>query len=186
MDALATSERADGDGDASAPPEPTARSTRRLLFQVLGVWAVIVVAVLGLAWAFIGTGEVAGTSMEPTLLDGDTLVVATRSTPEVDDIVTAEVFDRRGKRSIVKRVIGVAGDELSYRSCRLVRNGVVVAEPYVHPDSSVGRCGEGFGPIVVPAGTVWLMGDNRAHSTDSRVHGPFDLDQVDGVMLFTI
>jgi len=184
MDALATSECVEV--DTNDAPAPTGRSPRRLVLQILGAWAVIVVVVLAAAWAFIGTGEVAGPSMEPTLFDGDTLVVATRSTPEVGDIVTAEVSDSRGDRSVVKRVIGVAGDEVSYADCQLVRNGQPIDEPFVHPDANLGSCGDGFSITVVPEGTVWLMGDNRARSSDSRVHGAFDLDQVIGVLLFTL
>jgi len=184
MDALATSERVEA--DTGGAPAPTRRSRRRLVVQILGAWAAIVVVVLVAAWVFIGTGEVSGPSMEPTLFDGDTLVVAMRSTPEVGDIVTADVSDGRGERSVVKRVIGVAGDELSYDDCQLVRNGRPIDEPFVHPDVTLGSCGDGFGTTVVPEGTVWLMGDNRARSSDSRVHGPFDLDQINGVLLFTL
>ncbi|MEM1332740.1 MAG: signal peptidase I [Actinomycetota bacterium] len=163
------------------------RSRGRLVRDVLVVWSVVAVIVLAVASRLLGTGEVAGTSMNPTLAPGDTLVTSTRSTPDIDDIVTANIDSPTGvTRSVVKRVVGVAGDVVSYVGCTLIRNGVEVDEPFVHPDTLFGSCGPSFDDVRVPAGHVWLMGDNRDNSSDSRAYGAVPVDAVDGVVLFSL
>lgn len=177
---------ATSDTDAS-PTNESERSASRLIVRVLGIWSVIAIAVMGLAWATIMTAEVAGPSMEPTLVDGDTIIGNKLASPEVGDVVTARVSSgTAGGRPVVKRVIGEPGDLLEYVDCDLTRNGVSIDEPYVHPSSLTGLCGEGFGPLRVPDGHVWLMGDNRAVSSDSRSYGSVDADDIDSVLWFTL
>jgi signal peptidase I len=68
----------------------------------------------------------------------------------------------------VKRVVAIPGDQI--RCCspdgRVVLNGATLAEPYLAP----GATQSPFGPITVPASRLWLMGDNRNLSNDSRIH----------------
>ncbi len=77
----------------------------------------------------------------------------------------------------VKRVVGLAGDQLEIRDGQLIRNGRVVAEPYVS---------EGYmnaqPKLTVPPGKVWVLGDNRrlGSSLDSRAYGPVDIRDVAG------
>nr|WP_212763203.1 signal peptidase I [Gordonia araii] len=79
--------------------------------------------------------------------------------------------------SLVKRVIATGGQTVECRNDENVGvkvNGKPLTEPYIDraiqvPDS--GSCfGEDFGPVTVPAGNVWVMGDNRTNSADSRAH----------------
>ena len=119
-------------------------------------------------------------SMIPTLEIGDR-VLANKFTlhlwdPERGDIV---VFDsiEGGEDALIKRVVGVAGDEIRVQGGILFVNGEWQEEPYVNNESPDGGF---YGPTTVPEGHVFVMGDNRANSGDSRVFGPVPLDYVKG------
>jgi signal peptidase I len=81
------------------------------------------------------------------------------------------------ENDLVKRVIAVGGQTVQCRSnTGLTVNGARLKEPYLDPatmnaDPSVYPClGPEFGPVTVPQGRLWVMGDNRTHSADSRAH----------------
>jgi signal peptidase I len=101
--------------------------------------------------------------------------------PGRGDIV---VFDGRGsftrsgaEKDFVKRVIGVGGDTISCCDAqdRLLRNGEPLDEPYLLEESQ-----QPFAEVTVPDGQLWLMGDNRNASDDSRSHGTVPVDSVVG------
>jgi signal peptidase I len=79
---------------------------------------------------------------------------------------------------LVKRVIGVPGDRLEARAGQVVRSGVALAEPYLLPGCADNAAD--LEPVVVPDRTVYLLGDNRCHSLDSRSFGPVDQGLVEG------
>jgi signal peptidase I len=68
---------------------------------------------------------------------------------------------------LIKRVIGVGGDTVEGRNGRVFVNGTRLDEPYVYPGDS---SSEGNFSVTVPAGKLWMMGDHRAASADSRAH----------------
>jgi signal peptidase I len=82
-----------------------------------------------------------------------------------------------GPDDIVKRVIGLPGDTV--QCCdpqgRVVRNGKPLNEPYVYQNDH-----KAFGPIVVPKGQLWVMGDHRSDSSDSRYNGTVPIKSVVG------
>jgi signal peptidase I len=79
-------------------------------------------------------------------------------------------------RDFIKRVVGVPGDRIQCRGGRLYRNGQAVNEPYLDPETPTDGCS----PVTVPAGKLYVMGDNRTNSQDSRVFGPIDRKTVVG------
>jgi signal peptidase I len=80
--------------------------------------------------------------------------------PEQGEIV---VFKATEDRDFIKRVIGVAGDEVRVDQRGVYVNGSLLDEPYV-----LERARESYGPVIVPPDTIFVMGDNRNNSMDSR------------------
>lgn len=137
------------------------------------VVAAFVLASLGLTQTFC----VASTSMQPTLAPGDRVLLAPHvpDPPAIGDVV---VFWEPGTDQLsVKRVIGAAGDTVALEDGRLRRNGRMVEEPY----ADLGGAGSTyFGPVRVPEGTTFVMGDNRGVSVDSRSYGPVEQIRIVG------
>jgi signal peptidase I len=137
-------------------------------------------------------------SMIPTLLIGDHILVnkfvyGVRlpylgtsifpvGTPHRGDVVVF-VYPQDDEKDFIKRVVAVAGETVEVRDKRLYVNGEAVADPYAHFAETEGRTTaprDNFGPFAVPAGYVFVMGDNRDRSYDSRFWGPVALDNVKG------
>jgi signal peptidase I len=78
---------------------------------------------------------------------------------------------------LIKRVIGLPGETVEVRDCRVIVDGRFVEEPYLSRPWTR-TCT--FGPITVPEGQVFVMGDNRDDSEDGRVFGPIDEDLIVG------
>lgn len=118
-------------------------------------------------------------SMEPTLLTGDRIIVSKLSyyfhEPERGDVIVFK-YPLDPKRAFVKRVAALGGETVAVRDGRLYIDGVPVAEEYLSP----GVPGRDFGPLTVPEGSLFMLGDNRANSDDSRVWGNLDEDLVIG------
>jgi signal peptidase I len=77
---------------------------------------------------------------------------------------------------LVKRVVATGGETVQCKGTTMTVNGKPVTEPYLHPgDNSCSGMGD-FGPVTVPKGSVWVEGDHRSNSADSRYHrkGPGD------------
>ncbi len=76
----------------------------------------------------------------------------------------------------IKRVIGLPGETLEIRDNRVLIDDEVIDEPYLDPAVEMAD----FGPVTVPDGELFVMGDNRASSRDSRFFGPIPVDEVVG------
>lgn len=109
-------------------------------------------------------------SMEPTLQVNDRIITLKFSyyfgEPNRGDVVVFK-YPRDPKRVFVKRVIGVGGETVTLQDSTLYINGEPVPEPYLPPDLEFAD----FGPIEVPEGHLFVLGDNRNNSDDSRVWG---------------
>jgi len=146
-------------------------------------------------------------SMEPNLLVGDHLIVNKMAfAPTVSAVERAIMPSRpieRGDilvfkfpedpdRDFIKRVIGLPGDRLELRRKQIHINGKPIDEPYAHfvrPAASSGLPGSGdlteeYGPVTVPDGQFFMMGDNRDNSQDSRYWGFLPQSYVKGHALF--
>jgi signal peptidase I len=80
--------------------------------------------------------------------------------------------------TFIKRVVGVSGDRIGLRHGHVVRNGTLQDEPYTNPCGGGPECD--FPALTVPHGDVYLLGDNRGESLDSRFWGPVPTSWVIG------
>lgn len=109
---------------------------------------------------------VEGHSMEPTLEEHDRLIIQTLNyEPELGDIIIIKLPDAR---PLVKRVIAVEGQtiDIDFENGIVYRDGEVLDEPYIMEPTY--RSKDMIFPATVPEGCLFVMGDNRNHSTDSR------------------
>ena len=164
--------------DGAGAPRTRARGRARFVTAALAV-----LAATGVVRALVLVPvAVTGSSMEPTVHDGDLLVVLrpvdTAAELSRGDLVV--LHDPRGALA-VKRVVGLPGDRVAMLDARLTVDGVEVDEPFVDHASIDGTY---LGEVVVPAGTVYVMGDDRLRSVDSRQNGPVpERDLVGRVLL---
>jgi signal peptidase I len=160
----------------------TVRRRRTRLRTVAVVAVVVAVVVAGL---LLEPFTVRSSSMTPTLHTGDQ-ILAEKLTPRFGHLARGDlvVFPAPGTDALmVKRVVGLAGDRVGLADGRLVVNGHRRREAYVDLDSVDGVY---FGPVVVPPGSVFVMGDDRAGSVDSRDFGPVPQDRVLGRVLWRL
>lgn len=124
-------------------------------------------------FTFVGlVTRVSGASMEPTLHDGEVLLVWSLAyEPKAQDIViiTNPTPGRLEGQSIVKRIIAVAGDmvEVDYKNNQVLVNGVPLQENYLN-GVMIPVYNENAGIVEVPPDHVYVLGDNRNYSSDSR------------------
>lgn len=140
-------------------------------------------AVMIVSAFFFRHAEVRGSSMEKTLNDGDHLIISNfLYTPERGDIVVCSYYSSAFRDPIVKRVIGIAGDVIKIdESGNVIVNGTVLDEPYVYINSAYSGYTEG--EWTVPEGEVFVMGDHRNVSGDSRSFGTVKVDCILGKVL---
>ncbi|MFZ6004414.1 MAG: signal peptidase I [Actinomycetota bacterium] len=168
----------------SAPDQlPFAAPSRRLLRSVLRrlprprralmIALPLVLGLLAVRAFLFAPYSVSSTSMEPTLADGDRVLVNKvdyrASQPRRGDIVLIEAPPGWAiGDELVKRVVAVGGDTVEAADGHLRVNGVAPDESYL----PVGAGTADFDPIEVPDGYVFVLGDNRSESVDSRAFGP--------------
>jgi len=192
----------DQPADAPAPKSSRGRhaatqpSNSRWIVELVGVVVVAVAVALLLRTFVVATYSIPSGSMEPTLQIGDRIVVdklsyhlhgmgtgdiIVFSTPATENCAGPPVAD------LVKRVIGLPGETISLSGGRVNINGHVLPEPWLPPAT---RTETEPGPSVrpdslhhpyrIPAGDVYVMGDNRTFSCDSRYWGPLAESKIVG------
>jgi signal peptidase I len=147
-------------------------------------------------------------SMEPNLLIGDHLLVnkfvfaptlssAERTLLPMTDIRRGDIvvfkYPEDPERDFIKRVIGLSGETIELKDRQIRVNGRAIQEPYAHylprpagsggGEVTTGDVRERYGPVVVPAGSVFVMGDNRDNSQDSRYWGFLPKENIKGKAL---
>lgn len=177
----------DQDLAAVTPAAPAEQSVGRWLLET----AFLVLAAFVLAQgikAFVVQPFVVPTgSMRPTIMENDR-VLAEKITyrfvrkPQAGDVVVFD--DPLGQHpQLIKRVIAVAGQTVDVKDGKVVVDGVPLNEPYTHGKTTTP--GTVALPITIPEGSVWLMGDNRPNSGDSRFFGPRPVTTVRGKAFWT-
>ena len=181
---------------APKPPVAKAKSVVREYGEALAVALVLAVIIRSFV---VQAFKIPSGSMIPTLAIGDHILVnkfvyGVRipyfrneifpvTSPRRGDVVVF-IYPQDEEKDFIKRVVGVAGDVVEVRDKRLFVNGEPAADPYANLDSNEHERAiaprDNFGPFKVPDGKLFVMGDNRDHSYDSRFWGPVDLDKVKG------
>ncbi|NOX60768.1 MAG: signal peptidase I [Chloroflexi bacterium] len=122
--------------------------------------------------------QVLGVSMEPTLHGRERLIIEKVSyrfhPPRRGDIVVLS-DPRYGPEPLIKRVVGLPGEVIAIENGRVLINGQPYDEPYLN-----GVMRADFPATVVPEGHVFVMGDNRNNSNDSRSFGPAPISNIIG------
>jgi len=181
--------------EGGSPDQPASKPTgkrRSALFEIAETLVLTVVIFLGIQTFVTQPYKVEQLSMEDTLQPGQ-YVLVDKLTPRWTaysrgDIV---VFDpppswaaETNGVPLIKRVIGLPGDDVELRAGNVYVNGVKLSEPYLYARGGAAQptepASEGQSEWLVPAGDLFVMGDHRENSADSRTFGPIDLGLVVG------
>lgn len=163
----------------------------RIAFSVYDVASIVGTAILAImlvftfGFRFVG---VVGPSMQPTLFENDWLAVtSTLKNPEAGDIVII-TQPNAFNEPIVKRVIATEGQTVDIKDGRVYLDGELLVEKYISPDVVTTREDLDNYPVTVPEGQVFVLGDNRPHSSDSRSSaiGLIDNDYIIGKVAFRL
>ena len=168
------------------PRRPGPASGRSVVREYAEALIIAVLLALVIRTFVVQAFKIPSGSMLPTLQIGDHILVnkfvyAFRPVRRGDIIVFK--FPQDESRDFIKRVIGLPGETVEIRGTQVLINGRPLSEPYaVYSDSSLVRSLERdrLGPLQVPPGHLFMMGDNRDHSLDSRVWGFLDQAKVKG------
>jgi signal peptidase I len=150
------------------------------LYTFLQVLTAVVIPLV-LLCVFVGRVVVVdGVSMLPTLRHGDVLLLRSVGyTPKQGDVVVlTKDFSYHVGDSIIKRVIAVGGQRvrIDYDENKVYVDGVALDEPYLN-EPMVSPSGASIQELTVPEGSVFVMGDNRNHSGDSRLSALGTIDE---------
>lgn len=175
MTAQAPPPNAPPEWGATAPPKPASSGLRALaeVFETLLIAGILFLAI-NLATARI---RVDGSSMEPSLHDGE-LVVVNRlaylwTTPARGDIVVF-YFPLDPERRFIKRLIGLPGDTIEIHDGQVLVNGQLLHEPYIAASPQYS------GTWIVGPTEFFVLGDNRNNSSDSQNWGMVPMDELIG------
>lgn len=173
-----------------------AKKKKNELWEWIKVIVIALILAMLLRFFLLTPIVVDGLSMMPTLHDSDKMLVNKLSykigEPERFDIV---VFHAPEGKDYIKRVIGLPGDKIEYKNDMLYVNGKAIEEPYLEeykrqvidgPLTDPFALKEVTGQETVPEGHLFVMGDNRRASKDSRHIGVISLDNVIGTTRMVI
>jgi len=174
---------------AASPPPPRPSRARGALFEIVETIVLTVVIFLGIQTFVAQPFQVEQSSMEQSLLPGQ-YVLIDKLTPRFSpyqpgDIVVFNPPESGGRGTVplIKRVVAVGGDRVELRDGAVYVNDRKLAEPYLFNEGGVAQPTDpsaGISSWEVPAGQLFVMGDHRAVSQDSRVFGPIPVSSVLG------
>lgn len=169
-------------------PDTTSKATKsrwRLSWwiQLLAIALAFVIGLV-LRYYYFQSTTVTAKSMLPTLVPGDKLLIKKaaywREPPQRGDIVVFPAPSGKNEY-LIKRVIGLPNEHIVSIRGKVYINGRPLDEPYTG-----GIPTHDIMPMVIPPGTVYVMGDNRNHSEDSRDFGPIKIDDIIGKVVWRL
>jgi signal peptidase I len=161
-------------------------ATRSKAMVTAAAVGVALAAVVVIRTQFLDTASVSSDSMAPTVCTGDTVLLARLHGGETKAVAVGDIVTFPSPQDgapTIKRVVAVGGQRVAIRDAELVVDEQVVDEPYVDHASIDGVY---FGPVTVPVGSVFVMGDHRETSIDSRAYGPIRTADIEGRLLLRI
>ena len=179
MDKTRASNRIEED-IARAPSSPSV--WKDLLYLLAKIGAIALVFMILFTFVF-GIVRYTEPSMSPAIKDGD-LVIFYRGDEgayHARDAVVLEV----GRQKQVRRVVAIAGDSVDITEEGLVINGALQQEPGIYQKTERFTEGVDF-PLIVPDGHVFVLGDSRAESLDSRIYGSVEVGDIQGSVMTVI
>ena len=157
------------------PEEEAAERTKsaaKELFEWIELFAYSVAIVIVLFTFFCRIAVVSGPSMENTLFDQEVLLVSDLFyEPKQGDVIVFQSNTILNNEAIVKRVIATEGQtvDIDFKNWIVYVDGEAVEEPYINFEAGSYMNGSDYSfPLTVEEGKIFVMGDNRNHSTDSR------------------
>ena len=153
----------------SKPADPPKTRVQKI-FEFTELFVLTLAAVLFLLSFVFRHSIVDGDSMNKTLYDGEHLIISDLFyTPDYGDIIVFEDYSTNLRKPLIKRVIALGGDNVRITGNSVFVNGVLLEEDYVYMQFN--NYGGTNLTLTVPEGELFVMGDNRCNSTDSRVFG---------------
>ena len=158
------------------------------VFEWIKVIILAVIIALTVRYFFFEIVEVRQISMENTLIEGQKLIKYNLwkfigGDIKYNDIVIFKASDE--EKLYIKRVIAIEGDTIQItKDGKVFVNGEELFEPYIKNLTYYGEYGKE--ELTVPANQVFVMGDNRMHSKDSRTFGPVDIKDIKGKAIYRI
>lgn len=174
------------EGDEEGEEEEVApRSRHRALLDWLVVIGVALLVAFLVRTFVLAHFVVDGVSMSTTLHDDDRVFVNKLSyrlhDPNRGDVVVLRQISGATSRDLIKRIVALPGEVVEVRNCVVTIDGQILEEPYLDAEATLpGQCGGDQSPLEVPEDHVFVMGDNRGQSQDSRALGPIDEDNLVG------
>ena len=180
----------ESDFESGGDDAPLGSDARRKKMNPMLEWVIVVAVAITSALLvrayIVQQFAVEGESMLSTLQDGDRVLVNRLSyrlhDPRRGDVVVLKRFDQNAtERDLIKRVIGLPGEKVEMRSCIVYINDQPLTEPYIDPViQQRDGCGGDQPALTVPGDTVFVLGDHRGKSSDSRQFGPVTDDVLIG------
>lgn len=162
-------------------------SFKNIKLYIIYIFIIFGIAIMLQRYVF-SRATVTGPSMQPTFSNKDVIFVEKVST-EIGHISRGEIviFNSKDENNdtYIKRVIGIAGDRIDIKDSQVYLNGKLLSEKYLpagvrtEPNSINTK-------YTIPKGHIFVLGDNRSNSTDSRILGPISLKNIKGHVVLRV